>query len=84
MWTKGAAVSFTLDQAYTNVSISADLICIGCLGEVILMRDLIGPTSTLVNFVTGAFLDPTSSVEPLPQRSLPVRRHLFRHRRDHR
>ena len=58
-------MSFTLDQAYTNVSISADLICIGCLGEVILMRDLIGPTSTLVNFVTGAFLDPTSSVDPL-------------------
>jgi hypothetical protein len=62
---QGAVVSFTLDQAYTNVAISADLICVGCLGEVVLMRDLIGPTSTLANFVTGDFFDPTSSVDPL-------------------
>jgi hypothetical protein len=62
---QGAAVSFTLDKAYSNVAISADLICIGCDGEVILMQGLIGPTATLANLVTGDFFDSSSPVDPL-------------------
>jgi PEP-CTERM motif len=60
-----AAVSFTLDKAYTNVAISADLLCVNCTGEVLLMKDLIGPSATLANFVTGSFFNVSSQTDPL-------------------
>src|SRR5688572_30591466 len=62
---QAAAVSFTLDDAYDDVVISADLLCVGCIGEILLMKGLIGPAATLANFVTGAAFDVTSGVDPL-------------------
>jgi hypothetical protein len=62
---QAVAVSFSLDQTYANVSISADVICVGCVGSVFLMQDLIGPTATLANFVDGLAFDVSSSVDPL-------------------
>lgn len=62
---QAAAVSFSLDQSYTNLSISADILCVGCVGSVTLMKNRIGPTATLLDFVGGDFLDPTSIVDPL-------------------
>ena len=62
---QAAAVSFTLGQDYSDVAIAADLLCVGCEGEVLLMKDLIGPSATLANFVAGAFFDTASAVDPL-------------------
>ncbi|MGH6911955.1 MAG: PEPxxWA-CTERM sorting domain-containing protein [Phenylobacterium sp.] len=60
-----AAVSFTLDQAYANVAISADVLCVNCTGEVLLMKDLIGPGATLSNCVTGSFFNVSTQTSPL-------------------
>ena len=62
---QAAAVGFTLGQAYSNVSISADILCVGCSGEVILMRGDLGPTADLTNLVTAATFDVSSPVDPL-------------------
>jgi hypothetical protein len=62
---QAAAVGFTLGQAYSNVSISADILCVDCSGEVILMRGDLGPTADLTNFVTAASFDVSSPVDPL-------------------
>lgn len=62
---QAAAVSFSLDQAYSNLSISADILCVSCVGSVTLMMNRIGPTATLLDFIGGDFLDPGSSVSPL-------------------
>lgn len=62
---QAAAVGFTLGQDYNDVAISADLFCVGCEGSIYLMQDLIGPTSDLINFVTGDVFDVGSSVDPL-------------------
>jgi hypothetical protein len=62
---EAAAVGFTLGQDYSDVAIGADLFCVACEGSIYLMRDLIGPLSDLVNFVTGTFFDVNSSVDPL-------------------
>lgn len=62
---QGAAVSFTFDQSYTDVAISADLVCIACDGALYLMNGAIGPAATVANLVTGAFFDVGSSVDPL-------------------
>ena len=62
---QGAVVSFTLDQLYTDIAISADVICVGCDGAIYLMKDLIGPTATLANLVTAASFDVGSAVDPL-------------------
>ncbi len=60
-----AAVSFTLDQSYTSVSISADLVCVNCSGKVVLMKDRVGPTATLADFITGESLKESSGTSPL-------------------
>jgi len=62
---QAAAVGFTLGQAYSNVSISAEILCVGCSGELVLMRGDLGPTATLTNFVTAASFDVNSPVSPL-------------------
>jgi hypothetical protein len=62
---QAAAVGFTLGQAYSNVSISADILCVDCSGEVILMRGDLGPTADLTNFVTAESFDVNSPVDPL-------------------
>jgi hypothetical protein len=62
---QAAAVSFTLGQTYSDVAIAADLLCIGCEGEVVLMKGLIGPSATLANLVAGTFFDTASAVDPV-------------------
>lgn len=62
---QAAAVSFTLGQAYSDVAIAADLVCVGCEGEVVLMQGLIGPSATLANLVAGTFFDAASAVDPV-------------------
>jgi hypothetical protein len=64
---QAAAVGFTLGQAYSNVSISAEILCVDCSGELILMRGDLGPTAGLTNFVTAASFDVSSPVDPLLQ-----------------
>jgi hypothetical protein len=62
---QAAAISFTLGQAYSDVAIAADLVCVGCEGEAVLMKGLIGPSATLANFVAGTFFDTASAVDPI-------------------
>jgi hypothetical protein len=62
---EAAAVGFTLGQDYDDVSIGAELFCVGCQGSIYLMRGVIGPTADLINFVAGAVFDVGSSVDPL-------------------
>jgi hypothetical protein len=64
---QAAAVSFTLDQTYTNLAISADLVCVGCFGSITLIQGRIGPTATLANWVDGKTFNVLSSVDPLLQ-----------------
>jgi hypothetical protein len=60
-----AAVSFSLDKAYTNVAISAGVLCVGCTGEVLLLKDQIGAGATLANYVTGLSFDTSTQTTPL-------------------
>ncbi|MEW5685310.1 MAG: hypothetical protein AB1942_10355 [Pseudomonadota bacterium] len=60
-----AAVSFSLDKAYANVSISADLVCVGCTGEIMLLKGQIGPGASLTNFITGLAFDVSTPTSPV-------------------
>jgi hypothetical protein len=62
---QAAAVGFKLGSDYTDVSISAPLLCIDCTGVAYLMKGLIGPTSELANVIAAKPFDVSVSSSPL-------------------
>ena len=62
---QAVAAEFTLGKSYTDVAISADLVCVGCQGDIYLMEGQIGPGATLANFVTGSTFNVGTSTSPL-------------------
>lgn len=48
---QAAGISFTLTAPIANASISADIFCINCTGDILLMKDNIGSTAQLTNLV---------------------------------
>jgi hypothetical protein len=62
---QAAGVSFTLTSTFSNVSISTDVLCIGCSGSFFLLKDDVGSTATLANLIDVATYDVTTSSSPL-------------------
>lgn len=44
---QAAAVAFTLNQAVTNFTISAPLLCLGCTGSILLHANVLGSTAVI-------------------------------------
>lgn len=62
---EAAAISFTLSQDATNVSIDIEALCIGCTGGYWLNTNAIGPTSSFADTLFGVAFDNTTRVAPL-------------------
>ena len=54
---QAVAVSFSLDQSYTDVAISAPILCVECTGEIFLMKGGIGGPDADQYFMTAAYFD---------------------------
>lgn len=62
---EAAGVSFTLTSAFSGVSISADVLCIGCTGTFFLLKDAVGPSANLINLIDFASYDVSTSSDPI-------------------
>lgn len=61
---QAAGISFTLTAPITNASISADIFCINCTGDILLMKDNIGSTAQLTNLVSAIAFDVSTPIAP--------------------
>ncbi len=52
-----AGTFFTLEESYTNVSISAPILCVACQGSVVLHGGPLGVGATVADSVAGLFFD---------------------------
>ena len=59
---EGVAASFTLTQAFSNVSITAPTSCTFCSGGVYLMKNAIGPTATIADVIAANVFTPSSQI----------------------
>lgn len=62
---EAAGVSFTLTRGFSGVSLSADVLCIGCTGSFFLLKDAVGSSANLINLVSFAPFDVTTSSDPI-------------------
>jgi hypothetical protein len=59
---EAVAASFSLTQAFTNVSITAPTVCTGCSGGVYLVKNAIGPNAKVSDLIAAEAFNPVSSI----------------------
>jgi hypothetical protein len=59
---EAVAVSFTVDEAFTDVAIAAPIHCFGCHGSWTLIRDRIGPTASFGDVLGADWFDASTAM----------------------